>query len=94
MSDYQVGSLDAMHKAQGVLNDMINASYDSSNPLKPRATTETSQLMSLKKVFNELMEPSGVKPLDARISKAKTLRSNFEKAIISDLAKQNLIILD
>lgn len=79
MSDYQVGSLDAMHKAQGVLNDMINASYDSSNPLKPRATTETSQLMSLKKVFNELMEPSGVKPLDARISKAKTLRSNFEK---------------
>lgn len=79
MSDYPLGSLDATHKAQGVLNDMINASYDSSNPLKPRATTETSQLMSLKKVFNELMEPSGVKPLDARISKAKTLRSNFEK---------------
>lgn len=79
MSDYPLGSLDATHKAQGVLNDMINASYDSSNPLKPRATTETSQLMSLKKVFNELMDPSGVKPLDARISKAKTLRSNFEK---------------
>lgn len=79
MSDYPLGSLDATHKAQGILNDMINTSYDTKNPLKPRATTETSQLMSLKKVFNELMEPSGVKPLDARISKAKTLRSNFEK---------------
>jgi hypothetical protein len=29
--------------------------------------------MSLKQVFNNMLEPSGVKPLDARISKAKSL---------------------
>lgn len=73
MSDYPVGSLDAVHKAQGVLNDMIESSYDVKNPLKPRATTETTQLMELKQVFNNMLEPSGVKPLDARISKAKSL---------------------
>jgi hypothetical protein len=73
MSDYGAGSLDAVHKAQGVLNDMINASYDTTNPLKPKATTKTAELMSLKQVFNNLLEPSGVKPLDARIAKAKSL---------------------
>jgi len=73
MSDYAKGTLDSAHKAQEVLNDMINASYDTTNPLKPKATTETNQLMELKKVFNNMLEPSGVKPLDARISKAKSL---------------------
>ena len=73
MSDYQVGSLDAVHKAQGVLNDMIEASYDKSVLGVKRPTTETSQLMDLKQVFNNMLEPSGIKPLDARISKAKSL---------------------
>lgn len=73
MSDYVPGTLDAVHKGQGVLNDMINASYDNTNPFNPKATTETSQLMELKQVFNNMLEPSGVKPLDARISKAKSL---------------------
>lgn len=73
MSDYPVGSLDAVHKAQGVLNDMIEASYDKSVLGVKRPTTETSQLNDLKQVFNNMLEPSGVKPLDARISKAKSL---------------------
>jgi len=73
MSDYVPGTLDAVHKGQGVLNDMINASYDNTNPFNPKATTETKQLMELKQVFNNMLEPSGVKPLDARISKAKSL---------------------
>jgi hypothetical protein len=53
---------------------MINASYDTTNPLKPKATTKTAELMSLKQVFNNMLEPSGVKPLDARISKVKDLQ--------------------
>lgn len=78
MSDYAKGTLDSAHKAQEVLNDMINASYDTKNPLKPKATTETNQLMELKKVFNNMLEPSGVKPLDARISKAKSLQYFYD----------------
>lgn len=78
MSDYAKGTLDSAHKAQEVLNDMINASYDTTNPLKPKATTETNQLMELKKVFNNILEPSGVKPLDARISKAKSLQYFYD----------------
>lgn len=73
MSDYAPGTLDAVHKGQGVLNDMIEASYDTKNPLAPKATTKTSELMSLKQVFKNILEPSGVKPLDARISKVKSL---------------------
>lgn len=73
MSDYPVGSLDAVHKAQGVLNDMIEASYDKSVLGVKRPTTETTQLIDLKQVFNNMLEPSGVKPLDVRISKAKSL---------------------
>ena len=73
MSDYPMGSLDATHKAQGVLNDMIEASYDTSVLGVKKPTTETSQLMDLKQVFNNMLEPSGVKPLDARIAKAKSL---------------------
>lgn len=74
MSDYGAGTLDAVHKGQGVLNDMINASYDTKNPLMPKATTETTELLGLKKVFNNMLEPSGVKPLDARLSKVKDLQ--------------------
>jgi hypothetical protein len=73
MSDYGAGSLDAVHKAQGVLNDMIENSFDKSVLGVKRPTTQTSELMSLKQVFNNMLEPSGVKPLDARIAKAKSL---------------------
>lgn len=73
MSDYGAGSLDAVHKAQGVLNDMIENSFDKSVLGVKRPTTETSELMGLKQVFNNMLEPSGVKPFDARISKAKSL---------------------
>lgn len=78
MSDYAKGTLDSAHKAQEVLNDMINASYDTTNPLKPKATTETNQLMELKQVFKNILEPSGVKPLDARISKTKSLQYFYD----------------
>jgi hypothetical protein len=78
MSDYGAGSLDAVHKGQGVLNDMINASYDTTNPLNPKATTKTSQLMELKQVFKNMLEPSGVKSLDARIAKAKSLEYFYD----------------
>lgn len=73
------GSLGATHKAQEVLNDMIDASYDTKNPFKPRATTETRDLEQVKKRVNQILEPSGVKEFDASYSKAKALQAAFDK---------------
>lgn len=78
MSDYSAGSLDAVHKAQGVLNDMIENSFDKSVLGVKRPTTQTAELTSLKQVFNNMLEPSGVKPLDARIAKAKSLQYFYD----------------
>lgn len=79
MSTNAKGSLGATHRAQEVLNDMINASYDTKNPFKPKATTETSQLMKVKDRLNQILEPSGIKPFDEGIAKSKSLQTNFEK---------------
>lgn len=79
MSTNAKGSLGATHRAQEVLNDMIDASYDTSVIGQRRPTTETRQLMTVKERLNQILEPSGVKPYDAGISKAKGLRANFEK---------------
>lgn len=79
MSTNAKGSLGATHRAQEVLNDMIDASYDTSVIGQKRPTTETRQLMTVKERLNQILEPSGVKPYDAGISKAKGLRANFEK---------------
>ena len=79
MSTNAKGSLGATHRAQEVLNDMIDASYDTSVIGQRRPTTETRQLMTVKDRLNQILEPSGIKPYDAGISKAKGLRANFEK---------------
>ena len=79
MSTNAKGSLGATHRAQEVLNDMIDASYDTSVIGQRRPTTETRQLMTVKERLNQILEPSGVKPYDAGISKAKGLRDSFEK---------------
>lgn len=79
MSTSAKGSLGATHRAQEVLNDMIDASYDTSVIGQRRPTTETRQLMTVKDRLNQILEPSGIKPYDAGISKAKGLRANFEK---------------
>lgn len=78
MSDYGAGSLDAVHKAQGVLNDMIENSFDKSVLGVKRPTTQTTELMGLKQVFTNMLEPSGVKSLDARIAKAKSLEYFYD----------------
>ena len=78
MSDYGAGSLDAVHKAQGVLNDMIENSFDKSVLGVKRPTTQTAELMGLKQVFTNMLEPSGVKSLDARIAKAKSLENFYD----------------
>lgn len=78
MSDYGAGSLDAVHKAQGVLNDMIENSFDKSVLGVKRPTTQTAELMGLKQVFTNMLEPSGVKSLDARIAKAKNLQYFYD----------------
>lgn len=79
MSTNAKGTLGATHRAQEVLNDMIDASYDTKNPFKPKATTETSQLMKVKDRLNQILEPSGIKPFDEGIAKSKSLQTNFEK---------------
>jgi hypothetical protein len=73
------GTLGATHKAQEVLNDMIDASYDTKNPFKPRPTTETRDLEIVKQRLNQILEPSGVKEYDTSFSKAKALQSAFDK---------------
>jgi hypothetical protein len=78
MSDYGAGSLDAVHKAQGVLNDMIENSFDKSVLGVKRPTTQTAELMGLKQVFTNMLEPSGVKSLDARIAKTKSLEYFYD----------------
>lgn len=73
------GTLGATHKAQEVLNDMIDASYDTKNPFAPRATTETRDLEIVKGRLNQILEPSGVKDFDKSFSKAKALQAAFDK---------------
>lgn len=79
MSTNVKGSLGATHRAQEVLNDMIDASYDTSIIGQRKPTTETRQLMTVKDRLNQILEPSGIKPYDVGISKAKALQTNFEK---------------
>ena len=74
-----LGTLGATHRGQEVLNDMIEASFDKSIIGTKRPTTDTRQLMALKERFNQILEPSGVKPYDESYSKAQALRTNFEK---------------
>lgn len=79
MSTHAKGTLGATHRAQEVLNDMIEASYDTSVIGKKEATTETRELMKVKERLNQILEPSGIKPYDAGISKAKSLKDSFDK---------------
>ena len=74
-----LGTLGATHRGQEVLNDMIEASFDKTMIGTKRPTTDTRQLMALKERFNQILEPSGVKPYDVSYSKAQALRTNFEK---------------
>lgn len=79
MSTNSKGSLGATHRAQEVLNDMIEASYDTSIIGQKKPTTETRELMGVKDRLKQILEPSGIKPYDASYSKAQALKSAFEK---------------
>ena len=79
MSTNAKGSLGATHRGQEVLNDMIEASYDTSIIGQKKPTTETRQLMQVKERLNQILEPSGIKPYDAGLSKAKALEDAYEK---------------
>jgi hypothetical protein len=79
MSTNAKGTLGATHRGQEVLNDMIEASYDTSIIGQKKPTTETRQLMQVKERLNQILEPSGIKPYDAGLSKAKALESAYEK---------------
>lgn len=81
MSTHGKGSLHATHKAQNVLNDMIDKSYNNDNPFSPKPTTETHELMGLKQVLNKILEPSGIKPYDASYSKAKNLENAYKMGV-------------
>lgn len=91
-STSEIGTLGATHKAQEVLNDMIGDSYRIT-PFGQEATTKTRDLMQLKRRFDQMLEPSGVKSLDASFSKAKALKDAFEKGYKfkpSDIKFENL----
>lgn len=79
MSTNPKGSLGATHRAQEVLNDMIEASYDTSIIGQKKPTTETRELMGVKDRLKQILEPSGIKPYDISYSKAQALKSAFEK---------------
>lgn len=79
MSTNAKGTLGATHRGQEVLNDMIEASYDTSIIGQKKPTTETRQLMQVKERLNQMLEPSGIKPYDAGLSKAKALEAAYEK---------------
>lgn len=79
MSTNAKGTLGATHRGQEVLNDMIEASYDTSIIGKKKPTTETRQLMQVKERLNQILEPSGIKPFDTSLSKAKALQDAYEK---------------
>lgn len=79
MSTNAKGTLGATHRGQEVLNDMIEASYDTSIIGQKKPTTETRQLMQVKERLNQILEPSGIKSYDAGLSKAKALESAYEK---------------
>lgn len=73
------GSLRAVHRALEVLNKQIDNTINE-NPLRPRSTQDADvrDLMQVKSRLNQLLEAGGIKPFDAGISKAKSLRSSFE----------------
>lgn len=79
MSTNAKGTLGATHRGQEVLNDMIEASYNTSIIGQKKPTTETRQLMQVKERLNQILEPSGIKPYDAGLSKAKALQDAYEK---------------
>ena len=74
------GSLRAVHRALEVLNKRIDNTINE-NPLRPRSAQDADvrDLMQVKGRINQLLEIGGIKPFDAGISKAKTLRSSFEE---------------
>ena len=74
------GSLRAVHRALEVLNKRIDNTINE-NPLRPRSAQDADvrDLMQVKGRINQLLETGGIKPFDAGISKAKTLRSSFEE---------------
>ena len=78
MSTSAKGSLGATHRAQEVLNDMIDNSYDTSVIGTKKATTETRELIEVKDRLNQILEPSGIKPYDKSLSKAKNLQVSFD----------------
>lgn len=73
------GSLRAVHRALEVLNKQIDNTINE-NPLRPRSAQDADvrDLMQVKSRLNQLLEAGGIKPFDAGISKAKSLRSSFE----------------
>ena len=79
MSTAPKGSMHATHRAQEVLNDMIDRSYDTSIIGQKKATTETRELMEVKNRLNKILETGGIKPYDAGMQKAKSLQAAYEK---------------
>jgi hypothetical protein len=73
------GSLRATHRALEVLNKKIDNTINE-NPLRPRAKgdPDVRDLMQVKERLNQILDLGGIKPYDAGISKAKSLRANFE----------------
>ena len=74
------GSLRATHRALEVLNKKIDNTINE-NPLRPRAKgdPDVRDLMQVKERLNQILDLGGIKPYDAGISKAKSLRANFEE---------------
>ena len=74
------GSLRAVHRALEVLNKRIDNTINE-NPLRPRSAQDADvrDLMQVKARLNQALEYGGIKPYDAGLSKAKTLREFYEK---------------
>lgn len=80
LSTDKVGSLGATHRASEVLDQMIKDSRDKSVLIgPPKDTPYTVQLYDVKDRINQIMAPSGIKPYDKSLSKAKSLEEFYEK---------------
>lgn len=80
LSTNKVGSLGATHRASEVLDQMIKDSRDKSVLIgPPKDTIYTRQLYDVKDRINQIMAPSGIKPYDKSLSKAKSLEEFYEK---------------
>jgi len=80
MSTDKVGSLGATHRASEVLDQMIKDSRDKNVLIgPPKDTPYTVQLYEVKDRLNQILEPSGIKPYDKSLSKAKSLEDFYEK---------------